>query len=250
MNFENDVGASLDQLRLAGRKNFGGLAGRVSDEEIAGECAGVVFVVLLGRRSFEEDSGFLAFEVIRPGLAQVRDDVVHYGTVRGTRFRGLYPCVFGESGRNDDVLIFDHAGRRHLKWLRQLKDDVGLGHSPAFDPSLWRRHVFRVAFRRARIRPGHDGRNFLHGKGAVVGEVSDGGVRVPGRHDFLRHHALHTAGPGPGLFIGEQRERSGLARAMATLAVLLQNRSNIMRKSRRGSLRNAISAQADDGSGR
>src|SRR5206468_1190237 len=39
VNLEDDIGAGLDQLRLSGRKDFGGLARSISDQEITGQGA-------------------------------------------------------------------------------------------------------------------------------------------------------------------------------------------------------------------
>src|ERR1017187_2314583 len=55
-------------------------------------------------------------------------------------------------------------------------------------------------------------------------------IGKPWRHLLQQHRFLHSYGPWSRLFIGEQGKRSGLAGTMAALAVLLQNRQNVLGK--------------------
>ena len=131
VDFDDEIGAGFDELALAGRENFGGLTGRVADQKIAGQRAGVGFFVFLRGRRGEEFAGFVAGEVARARFAHVGDDVMDHRAIRRARFGHLHPFVFFESGGNDHVLIVDRAAGRNVERLGELEDDVGLGNSPA-----------------------------------------------------------------------------------------------------------------------
>jgi hypothetical protein len=64
VNLEDDVGASFDEFGLARAQNFGGLPGRVSHEEVAGEGAGVRLLFRFHLRSGEENAGLLVAEPV------------------------------------------------------------------------------------------------------------------------------------------------------------------------------------------
>src|SRR5258708_27985597 len=110
VNFKDNVGARLDQLGLTRAENLPRLTRSIADEEVPGERAGVGLFVLLWRRSCEEDSGFLVFEVVRSRLTDIGNDVMDHRAVRGPRLSCLDPFVFGESCGQYHILILDHAG--------------------------------------------------------------------------------------------------------------------------------------------
>src|SRR6266404_4981237 len=56
VNLKNDVGAGFDELGLAGPQDLRRLAGRVSNQEIAGKRAGIRFFFGLDLLSDEEDA--------------------------------------------------------------------------------------------------------------------------------------------------------------------------------------------------
>src|SRR5690242_3210502 len=62
--------------------------------------------------------------------------------------------------------------------------------------------------------------------------MSVGRIGEPRRHDPLLHYALDARGPWTHFLIGEQWKRRRLSRTMARLAVLLEYRCNVLRKSR------------------
>ena len=59
VDFDHEVGTGLDEFSLAGRRISGGLTGRVADQEIAGQRAGVGLFVFLRRRRHEKFSRLL-----------------------------------------------------------------------------------------------------------------------------------------------------------------------------------------------
>src|SRR5262245_8938126 len=105
VDLEDDVRAGFDELGLARLKDLGGLAGRVADQEIAGERAGVWLLLGLYLRRREENARSLTAKPVRIGLAHERDDVVDDHTVGGTNFGGLHPHVLSEARGHDDVLV-------------------------------------------------------------------------------------------------------------------------------------------------
>ncbi len=227
VDFDDEIGAGFDELALPGRENFGGLAGRVADQEIAGQRAGVGFFVFLRRRRGEEFACLVAGEVARARFADVGDDVMHHRAIRRARFGHLHPFVFFEAGGNDHVLIVDRAAGGNVKWLRELEDDVGLGNSPAIEKFGGRRQVFRIAFDGAVVGPLDERRDIFLRERAIVGEVAVLRIGEPRRHNFLAYDALDARRHGFHLIVGDQRKRAAFAGAVAGLAIFLEDRRDV-----------------------
>src|SRR6266849_1165458 len=105
VDLKNDVGAGFDELGLAGTKDFGGLAGRVANQEIAGKRAGVRLFFGLDLRGGEEDAGLLSTEPVGARFANVGNDVVDNAASGRADLSGLNPLIFGETGGHDYVLV-------------------------------------------------------------------------------------------------------------------------------------------------
>ncbi len=58
VNLKDDIGTGADQFRLARLEFLGRLAGRVTDQKVAGQLAGVGICVGFGFSGNEGDSGF------------------------------------------------------------------------------------------------------------------------------------------------------------------------------------------------
>ena len=101
---------------------------------------------------------------------------------------------------------------------------------------LGRREVLRVALRCARVDPPHDVVELVVGERAIVLELLDAErpIDVPRRHLPRGDAALDRADPRPHLFIGDQRHRRDVARAMTRLALLLEDRRDVLRERGRG----------------
>ena len=96
---------------------------------------------------------------------------------------------------------------------------------------------FGVALRRAVAGPLHDGVDFLLRQRAVVLVVLDADARVdvPGRHVARRHAIANRTRPRTRLFVGLQRHRRDRIRPVARLALVLENRRDVLGERRYGS---------------
>src|ERR1039457_5642925 len=153
---------------------------------------------------------------------------------RRTDLDPLHPLVFLETGRKDDVLIFNRAPPRHVEWLGHFDDSVRLANFPALRPLAIGRPVSRIAFRSAGAGPRGDGVDFALRKRPVIREMSEARVGKPRRHSSSNHRFAYRLGPGPGLQIGQQRHWRDLARPVALLASLLEYRQNVLVEGRAG----------------
>ena len=120
----------------------------------------------------------------------------------------------------------------------RLNHDFGLaellGELPlvASGPLLRSRQILRVTERRAGIHPAGDGIHLLVGQGSVVLETLDANalVDVPGRHVPANHALFDGPRPGADFFVRHQRHRRRSPRAMALLALGLENRGDVFRE--------------------
>src|ERR1051326_1533065 len=139
----------------------------------------------------------------------------------------LPPLVLFEAGRQDDVLILDGAGRRHLERLGHFKDRVRWTHVPSLRPPPFDRAVFRVALRSTAGGPRCDGVDLALRKRPVVREMPKAWVSKPGRH-LTRHDGLPDGlGPRAGLLIRQQWHGPDLTGPVTLLAGALENRQNV-----------------------
>ena len=227
VHLKNNVRAGFDELGLTGTKNFGRLAGSVANEKIAGKGTGVGLLFCFDLRSSEKDAGLLSTEPVRAGFAHVRNDVMNHHAIGGANLGGLNPFVFGESGGNDDVLVVDHAGSGHVVRDRQLVNSVGLADAPAFDPIDGRRHVCRIAFGRAGVSPLCECFDFGGAQAHGVGKFSVTVIGKPRRHFACLYSDFHGHGPGARLLIGEHGKGTRFTRAMADLAIFLEDERDV-----------------------
>ena len=97
------------------------------------------------------------------------------------------------------------------------------------------RQVRPVSFRRTVIGPGHQCRYLFVAEREVVLVFLDayGGIEMPGRHDSAANVFPDQRRPDSHLLVCLERHRTYAARLMATLALLLQNPRDFVRKSRR-----------------
>ena len=120
-------------------------------------------------------------------------------------------------------------------------DEVGLAHRPrgAVRPVDRRRHVGRIAPRRAGIDPLGDQRDLLPAERDVVLEALDADVLLdePGRHALgivvgARGLVLDGPRPGPHVLVGRQGHRRAALGPVAGLARPLQDRRHVLRERR------------------
>src|SRR2546421_11014063 len=108
--------------------------GCVADEEIARKSAGVRLLFRFDLWRGEEDTWLLPAEPIGVGLANVGNDVMNDHASGGADFGGLDPSVFGESGRDNHVLVVDYTRSRNVERRWQLVNKIGFPYAPAFNP--------------------------------------------------------------------------------------------------------------------
>ena len=123
---------------------------------------------------------------------------------------------------------------------RGLDDQVRLGlaeHAgevPALlgRPLHRRRHVLHVALRRTGVNPLDDGLDLLVAEATVVLEVLDADrlVDVPWRHLASLDPAPDGARPRPSFLVGHEGHRRNRIGPMTGLALLLENRRDILRE--------------------
>src|SRR3984957_6576211 len=83
------------------------------------------------------------------------------------------------------------------------------------------------------IGPSSESVDFFLRAGPAVREFPHMGIGEPGRHFAQKHGFLDRFGPRLGLIVREQRKRSSLPTAMASLTALLQYGQNIPGKGHR-----------------
>jgi hypothetical protein len=74
----------------------------------------------------------------------------------------------------------------------------------------------RIAFRGATIDPVDDEPDLFLAQGRIRREAAESADGIPGRHAAGEDLFADGDGPGPGLFVGGNRERGGAVLSMAT----------------------------------
>src|SRR5262249_2899653 len=165
-------------------------------------------------------------------LLREDDDVMNDSANARSNLGCLNPLVFGEVGRNAEVLVLDHARGRHRIFLWQIKHNVGLADVPAFQELRRWWEVFGVTFFRSLIHPSDDRVDVLLREFAVIQELAVMRIGVPRRHRPISDLLLYRTRPGPRVLISQQRHRRDLAGPMALHAVVEEDWRDVFRKSR------------------
>ena len=217
------------------------------------ELAGVVGedLALLADRPLHERAGAdVVVEVHAVGearhplllLEEPRDGVVHDLAAAGERrldLDRLHPALLGQAGLGEGPPPLVLAVGGHVVGGRG-DDEVGLaeavGQAPrrGVGPLDGGRQVGAVAHGGAAVHPLHDGVDLRLAQRPVVLERldADGAVDVPGRHLERDHAVADGPRPGPHLAVGQQRHRGDGVGLMALLALLLENRRDVLRERR------------------
>ena len=186
-------------------------------------------------------------------VRQIREaDVVSDRDLRRLHLDGGHPRVFLEAAGHDNPRPLDDALGRHLV-LRAVDHEVRLDPPPAVGPGDGLRTVLWIARRRPAIGPRGQCGDVLRGERPIVQEMAVAGVGKPRRHLLGLHRRLDRARPGACGLVGLERHGRDLAGAMARLAVLLQDRRDVLvvrHGGRRGALRRGRWLRnGDDGRG-
>ena len=158
---------------------------------------------------------------------------MHVRAARRPHLGHLHPSILAEAGGHDLVGVFHVAMSGDGNRLRHLEHKVRVGNIPARGPVRRRRRVAWISHRRMRISPGRERGNLLCGKRRIVREASVCRVSKPRRHLFGANFFADRVCPAPRLLVVHQRHGRNLARAVAPLAVLLQNGKHVAIKGRR-----------------
>ena len=113
--------------------------------------------------------------------------------------------------------------------LRHLDDHVGFD-APPIDELHRRRSVLRVTFNCTSIGPCDQRFGSGIAQRPIVCEMTIIRIRKPRRHLPADHRGLYSFCPRPRVFVGHEGHRSDFTRTMTGLAVLLQNRKNVLIK--------------------
>ena len=165
--------------------------------------------------------------------ARVDDDVVDDRGGARLHFVGLNPPVFGEVRGNFEILVVDGAVRGNRIFLAEREDRIGLADAPAVGIDRLRGKVGGVAFGRAGRDPVQNGFFLDVGQAAVVQERAVRRIGVPGRHRALGDLRADRPGPGARVAKSQERHRRNFARPVASRAVLVKDRRDVLGKRRR-----------------
>ena len=130
------------------------------------------------------------------------------------------PLVLFPARIDDEHLVVDHAGGRHVERLVAHVDHlVGLGNHPAGGELGRRGQVLEVAFGRAIGDPLADRGLVLVAQPRVIEEVAVVRVGVPGGHPLRLDDFFDHRGPAGDLLVAGQGERRDLPLAVAEHAI-------------------------------
>src|SRR6185503_3409279 len=88
---------------------------------------------------------------------------------------------------------------------------------------------FGVAQGRALVDPGQEGGPLPWCQAPVIGEMTEARVGMPGGHPAVLDDLGDRARPPTSVVVAQERERAGLARPMARLALLLDDGRDVRR---------------------
>ncbi len=173
------------------------------------------------------------------------------GAVAGAHFHFLDPAVFGEVRGQNQILIVHRALRGNVEGRRHFEDLVGRSNIPALRPLARWRSILRIARGRAGVDPGRQRVDLGLGERTVVCEMSVIRIGEPGWHLARDHLFANSFGPGPRLGVSEERHGSDFTRAVALLAMRLENGKNVfvedgLGKRRRQDCREASEPQSKE----
>ena len=153
-----------------------------------------------------------------------------------------HPARLGDARRRHALVPRVLRHRRHGERMR-LDDQVRFllpeagREIPALilGPRPRRRHVLRIAFRRAVVHPADDGVDLRVGQRPIVLELLDADrlVDVPRRHLPVGDAGADRACPRPRLGVGLERHRRDRIGAVAGLALGLEDRRDVPGEGRR-----------------
>ncbi len=183
--------------------------------------------------------------VLRVGMTRNvgQAHVMRDGELRRLHFDRRDPGVFREVALHDEPRPLDDAAGGHVVG-GSLDDEVGLDLPSAIRPRDWRRGIARVARRRAGICPPDQHVDLCCLQRAIVENVGGATLSKPRRHLLRQHRSFDRTRPWTRGLVRLERHRRDLARTMAGLAVLLQERRHVLverdRRSRAGLRHNDV----------
>ena len=161
----------------------------------------------------------------------------------GTYFRRLNPAVLGEVRRHDDVLIVDDARAPEPRRASAARTPCPVSRCPIPRPTATGFGRSRaIALRRSAVGPSHDGVDVRGAQPHGVREPAVVRIGEPGRHLSIADGVLDLGRTPARALIGQQRERARFTGPMADLAILLEDRRDVLRVGRDAELRRGATA--------
>ena len=207
VQFKNNLGTGQHQLSAIRPHDLALLSDRPFHEQSTkNRAAGII----RGRSKFR----FRWILLLQPCKRMVRYFAALHGS--GVDLDGPYPARLSEPCRDYGLIPRIKRDGRHRP-VRRFDDQIRRAAKHVCEiplrfirPLLRRRHIFRIAFRRAGIDPFHDGLDLCVGQGPVILEFlnADGLVDVPGRHLPCDHALANGLSPWACFFIRHQRHWS------------------------------------------
>jgi hypothetical protein len=151
-----------------------------------------------------------------------------HAAVAGKEFDRAHPALTGQVLERHPLLgeqVLTRARHRHRVELDHV---VGRAELPAVLEGRRRRQRRAIAFGRALLRPGDDGRDFLIGERHVVGPGAHVRVGAPRWHAPRLDHLADRLRPRPRRLVVEQRHRSDVAGPVTLDAVGEENGSDVL----------------------
>ena len=153
--------------------------------------------------------------------------MVHNLARAGTKLHRADPFVLLEVERDHEIAEDVGAARRKIERNRHFHDEIGLAQVPSFRELGKLGHLRGIALRHALLDPIGNGRDLLVRQTAFIGELAVIVRGVPGRHITGFRDGRDQGAALLDVFIGNQRERSSLTRAMARHAVVVHDGSDV-----------------------
>ena len=163
----------------------------------------------------------------RSGRDLIDDDVMDDGSIRRPGLRRLDPDVFLELRRHADMNVLDRSlGGDGLR-LWQFKNDVRSADRPPFRERSRRRKFRGIAEGGSLFEPGQERPTFGGGKTAVILEVAESGVGMPGGHSPFFDNLADHRGMLADIVIAQQGKWGDFAGPVAVLTLVLNDRRHV-----------------------
>ena len=159
------------------------------------------------------------------------DDVVHDGRIPWAALHAFDPSILRESGIDREVLVFNGAFGRHVVRLRRhRKNLVGrFRQPPAVDEARRQGQFLGIPLGSAGGGPLAKNLLLILGQTAVVAEMAELRIGMPGGHPPLADDFGNHVGPARDFGVARHREGTDFAGAVTRNAAVVQNPRDLVR---------------------